>query len=569
MPWYPKRLGHGGNLPVGTYFGGRDDTCKQITSTLISNKTAVIVAPPGYGKTSVVIEVADRMIERQNLVAYVNPQGVTCVEDLGNQIIKALGLVASEDPIRETLRCLMALESKRVVLIIENIDNLLHLDDQVSNEKCCHKTGTFFSKMHGKYKKDDFLCFLKDISQCPTAHLVLTSRETVNFGGCFASELIELQPLSGDDSATLFKKLDKSLDDESVRKLVGICGGIPLLICTTLAILRGERHSASTVNPEFVTNEARFDKYLEVYLNRLSQEKRDVLIKVSTFPYRFTQDQFLAVFKLPPVLDLQTFMNSLKHYSLVCFDRERSNYSLHPLLRDFFSLMPQHTAAKSVFICHYSNLAVTLCEEFLSREFKSAVERYRNEEENIREAIAWCGEDHPELEQTTREHCIRCFNKSAVFLAKMMRTQEFVSLLCKLSHHFRYDIHLYSSCLTYMGMKIVSSCICTPHICFRALYRAKSLLLCADKIQSSLTAFDDSTRAECLSKLGFCFVCEGSFSIGYDLFNQALKLRKERVERSMKDKDKVMFAACHNDIAGSVYSFSNPLRCIQHIKFYI
>ena len=541
---------------------GRDDTCEHIFSLLSSSIAVIVFAPPGYGKTSVAIEVAHRMIERGKFVAYVNPQVVTCVEDLGSQIIEALGAVAGEDPVRETIRCLRALESKSVMLIIENIDNLLHLDDHVGDKKYSQESSTYCAKMSGKYKRADFLSFLKDIGQCPTIHLVLTSRETVDFSECFSSELIELKPLSHEDSRTLFMKQGDSLDDELVRELVGVCHGIPLLICTLSAILKEEnrqiftrKHMTSTVNPDFTTIRNSFDPCLQVYLNRLSKENQIVLVKISTFPHRFTQEQFLDVFKSRPVLDLQTCMNCLEHYKLVRFDQQRCSYSLHPFLRDFFSLMPQHTAAKSVFILHYSDLAMTLCKEFLSRDSKSAVECYRTEKENILEAMTWCGDDHPELDQTTREHCIRCFNKSAVFLAKMMRKQEFELLFGKLLDHCHTNRHLYSACLTNMAMKTVSSCTCTPYICPRAWHQAKSLLSRANNIQLSLTTFEDTTRAQCLSKLGYCFVREGSFDSGYDLLNQALALRKECVERSVKDEYKVMLAACHNDLAGSVEEY--------------
>ena len=569
-----KQSGNCGSLPDRTKLVGRDSTCEEVTTTLTSNKAVEVVAPPGHGKTSVVVEVAHRMIENGKFVAYVKTRCVTCVEDLGRRIIEALGAVPGEDTIREALRRIRALESKSVVLIIENIDNLLHLEDQVSNQKDHRELESvaYCAKVRGKYKRDDFLTFLKDIGQSQNIHLVLTSREKDDFSVSFSIELIELQPLSNEDSATLFKKRDKSLDDDLLKELVRVCGGIPLVICTVLSILKRENPKNLTrklstsspcslikeLNPDFIANEDRIDKCLQVCFNRLSQENQKVLVMISTFPQRFTQEQFLAVFKSLLGRDLQTCLSCLKHSTLLRFDRSSCHYSLHPFIRDFCSLMPEHAKFKSDFILFYSDLAVTLCKQFLSQDSKCAIDCYRVEKENIREAMVWCGDNHdPELNQETREHCIRSFNKSAVFLATMMRKQEFESLFCKLSHRCSYDMHLYSACLTNIGMKIVLSCTCTPHICPRALYRAKCFLSRANDIQndimSSHTAFNDSTRAQCLSKLGFCLVREGRFERGYELLNQAITLRMKRTEHSAKDKDKVMLAACHNDLAGSVY----------------
>lgn len=300
----------------------------------------------------------------------------------------------------------------------------------------------------------------------------------------------KLDSLNDKDSASMFAKCEDSLDEDLIKDLVRVCGGIPLIICTVISILRREnprgaarRLSTSSpgslvrelTDPEILPNEDRIDKCLEICFHRLSEENQKIIVMFSTFPYRFTQEQFQVVFRSSVTADLQTSLNCLHHSSLLRFDRRSCQYSLHPFIRDFFSLKSDHREAKVTFIRHYSDLAVTLCRTFLTKDCKSAIDQYLSEKDNIREAIAWCGDDHPELDQTFREQCIDAFNKAAVFLAEVMRKYEFQSLFCKLAYRCRYHMHLYSACLTNIGMKIVSSCTCTPHICPRALYQAQEI----------------------------------------------------------------------------------------------
>ena len=561
-----EQSGHYGNFPDRTDLVGRNETCERIITALSSNKAVEIVAPPGYGKTSVVIEVAHRMIERKTFVAYVKPRGVTCVEDLASKIIENLGYVPGENTITEALSRISSLKKKSVVLIIENIDNLLYLEDKVSKDKCHQElqSENRCTEMFGKFTKDDFLTFLKDLGQSPNIQLVLTSRETYDLCVSFLLELINLEPLNDNDSTSMFSKCEDGLDDHLIEELVRVCGGIPLIICTVISILKREnprraarRLSTSTpsslvkeLNPDDLPNEDRIDKCLQICFDRLSQENQKIIVMFSTFPHRFTQEQFQEVFRSFVTADLQTCLNSLEHSSLLRFDRISCQYSLHPFIRDFFSLKSDHIDAKSTFIRHYSDLAFTLCETFLSKDCKSAIDQYRSEKDNIREAMAWCGDDHPELDQTFREQCIEAFNEAAVFLAKVMRKQEFQSLFCKLAYRCRSHLRLYSACLTNIGMKIVLSCTCTPHICPRALYQARETLTQANDIHSTLTDVKDTTLAQCLSKFGFCYVREGRVDDGYGYLNRALKLRWDIVEKLNRTKDHVMLAACFNDLAG-------------------
>ena len=506
----------------------------------MSNKAVEIVAPPGYGKTSVVVEAAHRLIAMDRFVAYVNPRGVTCVEDLGSRIIEALGEVPGENTIRETLLRIRSLKAKNVVLIIENLDNLLHLENSEDEESSCPRGEEYCAKRNGKYKKDDFLTFIKEIGQTKKIGLILTSTETNDFSVFFPIELIELHPLSEEDSSALFKERDQSLEENTVKKLVAICGGIPLIICTVLSILKKRNPQNFTrrlslfkpldlfreLSPEFLPLEDRIDQCLKVCFQRLSQENQDVLVMLSTFPHRFTQEQFYSVFKSSTNLDLETCLDSVKHSSLLRFERDSCYYCIHPLIQKFCSMQPQHKEAKSSFIRHYSDLIVALSNKFFSPDSKTAVEQYRNEKENIKEATTWCKDEHPDIDQDLREYCIDAFIEAAVFLAKMMRKQEFVSLFCGLFHQCSDDLRG-SSCLTAIGTKIVLSCTCTPQICSRAWFRAKGILIRANEIQSRLKTVDEATRAHCLSKLGFCHVREGRDELGFGYLNDAFALRRK------------------------------------------
>ena len=536
---------------------------------MLSNKAVEVVAPPGYGKTSVVVETAHRLIEYHGkYVAYVNPRGVTCVEDLGVTIIEALGEVPGDNTIQETLHRIRSLRTKNVVLMIENLDNLLHLEDNRERESDPHGV-EYCLKMRGKNTKEDFLNFISEIGKMKNICLVLTSTDINDFGVCFPIDIIQLHPLSETESFELFKERGMSVDEDTIKKLVDICGGIPLIICTVLSILRirnthnltrrlstcTPRELLQELSPDYLQPENRIDLCLEVFFHHLSEENQEVLTKLSTFPHRFTQEQFYAVFSQSKTdrQKLEMCLNSLEHTSLLRFEQESYYFCIHPFIRKFCSVHNQstHKQAKSTFIRHYSDVVIGLTKKFLSPESKCAIDEYRSERENIREATGWCEVEHHDLPSEVTDYCIDAFIKAAVFLAKVMRKQEFESLFCKLSHHYRYDSKRHSACLTAVGTKIVLSCTCTPRICYRACYRAKMVLSRANEIQLVETV-DDVTRAQCLSKLGFIHVREGLVIKGFEYLNQALTLRRKRWKQSEEDMDKVMIGACLNDRAGLV-----------------
>jgi len=91
--------------------------------------------------------------------------------------------------------------------------------------------------------------------------------------------------------------------------------------------------------------------------------------------------------------------------------------------------------------------------------------------------------------------------------------------------------------------------MCSPKICSRAWFRARGILSRANEIQSGLKTVDQATRSHCLSKLGFCHVREGRDELDFGYLNEAFALRRKIYDQSAKDKDKLMLAACQNDLA--------------------
>ena len=115
------------------------------------------------------------------------------------------------------------------MLIIENIDNLLHLEDKVTKDKYHQelKSESCCTEMLGKFTKDNFLTFLKDLGQSPNIQLVLTSRETYDFNVSFPLELIDLESLNDNDSASMFSRCEDGLNNDLIKELVRVCGVFP------------------------------------------------------------------------------------------------------------------------------------------------------------------------------------------------------------------------------------------------------------------------------------------------------------------------------------------------------
>ena len=91
-------------------FIGRRYICDQIVSTIVKRVIwlIVLVAPPGFGKSTVGTTVGHMMLERGYSILYFSLRKVVSVASLASNILEGLGMPSSpgEDLRKKVMKCL-------------------------------------------------------------------------------------------------------------------------------------------------------------------------------------------------------------------------------------------------------------------------------------------------------------------------------------------------------------------------------------------------------------------------------------------------------------------------------
>ena len=600
---HPKGGHYHGNLPdTNEDFTGREDNCKRILSCLETSQVRLVLlcAPTGFGKTAVVSEVAHELVSLGHTVIYTTSRNVYSVDDLACSIIEIVDpqRMAGDNPVNEALGILKR-QPNGTILVIENFDDMIHIqedqrlpfntvvDETVASSPTSsagptspltpNSTSFRFGRRMSSApaKRTDFFNFIGDVGKSVSCvKMLITSTEQLHFID-FRSEIHSLEPLSTKDSMTFFKKREPSLTDDVARQLADWCKGIPLILCVLAALLQNEcaedliqRLSSLTrspqslleeLGPESLPDNNRITYIFEVCFNRLSETQKALLVTLAVFPFTFSLEEVQKVATSMKKEKIEGLLLSLIGKCVLRLDRRSKRYSLQPFVRAFCltktastaedeQLKTKFTEARSAFISHYIEKLARLDEDFFSKKVKSSIVNYRLDKYNIKQALIWCAEE-PDMNQQTRVWAIDKANEAAVFLSKVMRRQEFEELFTKMAYYCSQDKERHSECFTNLGAKMVLSCMCQP-LCERARRRACFYLEQANEIQTNTGIHSTSARAQCLSKLGRCYGSSGKVEKSFELLNEALTIRRKRLERNKSQKDQVMLATCFNDLAG-------------------
>ncbi|XP_032227307.2 uncharacterized protein LOC5503135 isoform X1 [Nematostella vectensis] len=547
----------------------------------------VVFAPTGYGKTHLVVYVAHELEDDFRWAAlYVNCRGIKSVEALAEAILEEMTKRAciTNTPMQSVLLAVQKLR-RNTVLVLENYDDFLHEEHARSaQETNAGKDLPCMTTLRND-KRIPVSALIEKLAQsrcAATFKLILTSRERLSFP--FEVESIKVDGLTDDQIVKFLMTRKRDLDEPTATRLASFCDGIPAVAIVMLNFLKTERADLlesrlasclpSEVIDEFTSNsqipEERIDRILDLCFQRMTQALQEALIKVSVFPFRFTLQQALDVITHPD--GTQSCSKKSLHdleskYGFVSFDLRLELYYVKFLFRSFgmkkalehkdFQLV--YRASRIAFTNTKMSLLRDLEKQFFSRDSMSAIKQYFQEKPNLNQILNWCVFDCDLDDDEVREHVLDTLVDVVVLLMKVLRRNEFEALFSRIYHLSSRNKARAVTCVIFLGANIVLSCQCDePALCARAYVRSSK---CLEKANQSLDEVSDGARAQCLSKLGRCSVRCGDKHKGFQLINEALKIRHRYAKSSsMGDDDmgdderrkrEVMLAACYNDFAAS------------------
>ena len=389
---YSLKLHHSKTLPYPTSkFVGRTDEMEELDRLLDINnrdvRTVSIVGSPGFGKSTLAIQVGHNLLRKGFTVHYVNMIEVLAVEALPEKLLDGAEIKTKNATTDRLLKWSRDFPYP-TVMIFDNCDSILHKQQ---------------NKLQGITKK-----LLQSSSKLK---IMMTSRRRTMQLANFRS--FPLRELSKEASCTLLQNVVKDLDSMFCERMTNLTGNVPLALLVVGSLLNLPNpptpdllinnlkiHLMATLSPEDLPDEDRVNASIALSYQYLNKPVQKVGRHLASFPGSFDKkaacEILLTIFrKTVSCNKVDVHLNTLVQRSLLEYNQRTDRYQFHRLIREFFVGVQKSIGKNGLkesrrfaiaFQLYYSKILESLANQF-SRDYASALHILDTERHNIEKLL--------------------------------------------------------------------------------------------------------------------------------------------------------------------------------------
>ncbi|XP_028397096.1 uncharacterized protein LOC114520945 [Dendronephthya gigantea] len=378
-------------------FIGRDIEVNEIISSLVKNDCGIvcIVGGPGFGKSTVAVEVFHHLRNTHDFVVIFSYlRNVSTLSDVILHLCRDIGINSGENPESSLMLWLRSINEKRVVLVMDNIEQLLE-----SNEKH-HFDELLFTLRKNSQQYLQFLATTRTEFTIPNQQTIAINKRIKVFDEQVSVELLRKCCPS-----------DEMVEDKYLSDVAELCGFLPLALC-----LAGKRIQ-DLDDPSKLTKWLRkkpmetlkpVQQAFEFSFQMLKDEEQKALVRLSVFDGNFRSKSAKKVIEKNS-LETQDFLENLVARSLIESSSDK-RFVIHSLIRRFLadndSFQHEKAAAQEFMVSHFLHMCHSWTWDCYSPNgFTGARESLKKDIHNVEKTLKICSQDretNPNIPQLLR-----------------------------------------------------------------------------------------------------------------------------------------------------------------------
>lgn len=377
-------------------FVGRELERAAVLNPLVSGDSRLINiwGPPGFGKTSVAIEVAHHLRERNTPTYFISVRGVKSKEEIVSKLLSIFAGTNKQathfSPFHTVIQCLREFRDPFVV-IFDNADDVLESGN-----------GPL---------RDGMLQVTQEIlEQCNLVRLLFTTRESMDYlHHSVAITVVKVEEMDEASSSELVRLLLPDVQDDDCKRVVRACGRVPLAMKLMCGIIKEENSSATklckelriipvvaVLDDERLPNDLRLRNIIDKSYERLAIDERRSFVSLAVFPGFFGIKEATSVLRARDTRVTTRFLKSLQQKSLINYHDHRESFSIHPLLQSFIAekcskddeIRNAFNEAQLRLHEYYVSCFAEANEQFLTGNSVEAFAAFRSQQDGIMSSLA-------------------------------------------------------------------------------------------------------------------------------------------------------------------------------------